>query len=475
ITASYTDTKGCTNTIIQLSNIFDKPFADFNFDSLYCANVDTVQITQPSGSIFGTFSIEPNGGLAYDTLKGSIIPRLSSSGTYIITNTVSVGACPAELFRDTVVIRAKIKKPELSNWIDTIVCPNFVDSITYTVANSNNSLNYTWIVNGGTFVNADSLGESVRVKWDNNPLFKSLRIVANDGFCSTDTSYSIATSLTNLVLFSVSDSVENDQFIKIRYSAFSTLDDDSVMIFRRIALPTAQDSSWTLVKKSAMPIGIDVFTDGPLATDRFAYEYRLGAVNRCGDTTFTDPHRTIVAKAEGNEKEETVALEFNAYKGWIPNVYEVYRQLDKDPEFRLFNSVSSLNDTSLLFRNVSSDGFNQCYRVLAKLVFVDSTSGKQTVLDSSWSNITCVNFKNPIKVFNSFSPNGDGVNEFFWVNNINLYPDNEVFVFNRWGARVFHRAGYNNNWDGGGLPDGTYFYTIRVEGDEYRGYVYIGR
>lgn len=64
-----------------------------------------------------------------------------------------------------------------------------------------------------------------------------------------------------------------------------------------------------------------------------------------------------------------------------------------------------------------------------------------------------------------FSPNGDGLNEVFFVEGIALYPGNSLLVFNRWGDEVFAKKPYNNDWDGSGnrgdkLPDGNYFYIF---------------
>lgn len=64
-----------------------------------------------------------------------------------------------------------------------------------------------------------------------------------------------------------------------------------------------------------------------------------------------------------------------------------------------------------------------------------------------------------------FSPNGDGVNDFFEVEAIERFPDNSLTVFNRWGDQVFHKENYQNDWNGVGengspLPDGNYFYLL---------------
>jgi len=61
---------------------------------------------------------------------------------------------------------------------------------------------------------------------------------------------------------------------------------------------------------------------------------------------------------------------------------------------------------------------------------------------------------------NAFSPNGDGLNDFFKVEFIEFYPNNTLFIFNRWGNKVYEKAPYNNEWNGDDLPSGTYFYAI---------------
>lgn len=67
-----------------------------------------------------------------------------------------------------------------------------------------------------------------------------------------------------------------------------------------------------------------------------------------------------------------------------------------------------------------------------------------------------------------FTPNGDGINDNWYIENINFYPENEVTVYNIYGNSVFNKKGYNNDWqgtfNGAPLPDGTYFYVIQING-----------
>ena len=87
-----------------------------------------------------------------------------------------------------------------------------------------------------------------------------------------------------------------------------------------------------------------------------------------------------------------------------------------------------------------------------------------------------------ITIFNGFSPNGDGTNDTFTITGIELYPDNIIHIYNRWGALVYLQRGYTNvqgwdgTWQGKHLPDGTYFYVVDIgRGEKFSGYVQIHR
>ena len=69
-----------------------------------------------------------------------------------------------------------------------------------------------------------------------------------------------------------------------------------------------------------------------------------------------------------------------------------------------------------------------------------------------------------IVVPNVFSPNGDGQNDVFFIEGI-LASKSTVRIFNRWGQVVYESSNYRNNWNGGDLPDGTYFYEVKVDRD----------
>lgn len=70
-------------------------------------------------------------------------------------------------------------------------------------------------------------------------------------------------------------------------------------------------------------------------------------------------------------------------------------------------------------------------------------------------------------ITNLFTPNGDGINDTWHIQDIEKYPDSEVFIYNIYGNLVYTKKGYTNDWqgtyNGADLPDGTYFYILRFD------------
>lgn len=70
------------------------------------------------------------------------------------------------------------------------------------------------------------------------------------------------------------------------------------------------------------------------------------------------------------------------------------------------------------------------------------------------------------EVKNVFSPNGDGVNETWVIEDILDNPINEVKVYAQGGKLIFSKTNYQNDWDatfkGDPIPDGTYYYEINI-------------
>jgi len=68
---------------------------------------------------------------------------------------------------------------------------------------------------------------------------------------------------------------------------------------------------------------------------------------------------------------------------------------------------------------------------------------------------------------NAFTPNGDGINDFWDLKGIILFPNCTVSIFNRYGSRLFYSKGYSKPWygtyNGSPVPTGTYYYIIDLK------------
>lgn len=64
------------------------------------------------------------------------------------------------------------------------------------------------------------------------------------------------------------------------------------------------------------------------------------------------------------------------------------------------------------------------------------------------------------KIPNVFTPDGDGINDFFEIVGLNSFDRVEVLITNRWGNEVYRNDNYKNNWSGQNLHEGVYYYQV---------------
>jgi gliding motility-associated-like protein len=82
-------------------------------------------------------------------------------------------------------------------------------------------------------------------------------------------------------------------------------------------------------------------------------------------------------------------------------------------------------------------------------------------------DMATINVLLPITIPNTFTPNGDGVNDTWAIKDLATYQSCTVQIFNRWGQNVYSSVGYGTPWDGtykgSPLPTGTYYYVIDLK------------
>lgn len=84
-------------------------------------------------------------------------------------------------------------------------------------------------------------------------------------------------------------------------------------------------------------------------------------------------------------------------------------------------------------------------------------------VEPSSNNIVTQNIFIP----NTFTPNGDGINDNWVIKSLENYPNCTVAIYNRWGEKLYSSIGYPIPWDGtykgANLPVGTYYYIINLK------------
>lgn len=97
-------------------------------------------------------------------------------------------------------------------------------------------------------------------------------------------------------------------------------------------------------------------------------------------------------------------------------------------------------------------------------ITLSGTMGGCTILD-----YLTITIEEDLLIPNTFSPNGDLLNDTWVIKGIEMYPDNAMSIYDRWGQLIFETTGYSKQkvWDGKGtnrvLSEGVYFYVLDLE------------
>ena len=203
------------------------------------------------------------------------------------------------------------------------------------------------------------------------------------------------------------------------------------------------------------------------------------------DAVFTDKGAKIL-KIKGLKADTGLVVNPN-FDGRLNN------QLLIDTQSHLFTGkVKSLQFTvSVDFTNAKVDSFYNSALAVAKagkIVVQDASNNgfdvnpdgdNDPTNDSKPTPIRVLSVKKPtdepkeIFIPEGFSPNGDGVNDLFLIDLQDKTLTINLQIYNRWGGLVYASEDYQSNWDGTanqgvnpmdrkGLPDGTYYYMVRL-------------
>ena len=76
-------------------------------------------------------------------------------------------------------------------------------------------------------------------------------------------------------------------------------------------------------------------------------------------------------------------------------------------------------------------------------------------------------------IYNIFTPDNDGKNDAFTIQNLQWYPENELKIYNRWGVEVYQSMNYKNDWQADNVSAGTYYYFFKTKNKSWKGWVEV--
>jgi gliding motility-associated-like protein len=161
-----------------------------------------------------------------------------------------------------------------------------------------------------------------------------------------------------------------------------------------------------------------------------------------------------------------VDLYWTPYWGWPLPTYRIMEKIGD-------GSWKKIHETTNTNYRYTKSLLSHTYT----LKVITSNALSELGSESNWLNIDV-----PIRqIPNIITPNGDDINDVFMVNERLLYEQVHLIVYNRWGMTVLEKTKYDNDWDGDNnqgvpLPDGTYYYVLKLMNGENRaGFVTIIR
>jgi gliding motility-associated-like protein len=179
-----------------------------------------------------------------------------------------------------------------------------------------------------------------------------------------------------------------------------------------------------------------------------SYNYKVYMVYNSFNMDTTRDVHSILLQTNGNC--DTLCFNWNSYNGWDSAVYDIF--VDNGTNWLKLNPTPIADTVYCGNFDTLPVGFN-----IFKVV---TTNG----IDTSESNYAICNQPEPpvVTVPNVITPNGDGWNDIFMIDYLNQYDIRKLTIFNRWGTIVYQSDDYQNDWDGGNVADGVYFYVLEL-------------
>ena len=164
--------------------------------------------------------------------------------------------------------------------------------------------------------------------------------------------------------------------------------------------------------------------------------------------------------------------------------------------FSNYEQLVKINTTDIVaFFETNTDAIANTNPILNTTNYIAQTTPKTIyvrITNANCFSITPFNLITEscsIIIYNHFTPNGDGANDSFFIENLRSYTNFNLLIYNRWGKLVWEGNINSPDWDGksnqsgiiskGDLPEGTYYYVLNLNHPKYPepfvGWVFLNR
>lgn len=422
-----------------------------------CATGGPVTFTLP-GATGSTYQWTVDGVAQPGITGGTFTYTAATAGTFIIgAQETNQSGCIGPVLNTTFTVNPVPTAATITG--SATICPQGLTGQTYSVTGLPGSA-FQWTITGGT-ITAGQGTASVTVDFDGTTVPTLSVTETSSAGCAGPASPIALTfdaAAPDLTLASVDETLPANQ-IDLNLSGLNAQPGTTLVIQRRVS----GSGSFQQVGTVAAPA--NTFADTSVDPNATAYDYRVDLTNACGTLLQSAEHTTIRVQATGTEASGDVTLTWNEYRGQPVRSYEVLRK-NASGGYDVLGTTPT-GTLTYTATGVGREGFNQTFRIRA------SVGSGPIALASTYSNEAQVTFENKVDAYNVITPDGDGKNDRFVVENATLYPTNELVVFNRWGREVYRRKNYDNSWNGEGLSAGTYLYLFTANGQTIKNWVEI--
>jgi gliding motility-associated-like protein len=490
ITYTVQGTGGCPNNIASRTITVSEPInisAISGLDNICIGSTNNIYTATPNG---GTWSVN-NTNIATINPSSGVVTALASDTTSIIYTVAGVGGCPSQTISKKINI---VEPPVVSNLskIKNVTCNGGNDgSIEIVITSGNPPYTTLWSpgnetgleifnLTSGTYTLqiSDTFGCSKQYQFNiTEPLPITLSATITEPLCFGNSTGSINLNVVNInipasYIWSPSGSTTQN-ITNISAGTYNVTVTDNNDCQQTLSVNLTQPNELLLNSivtnvscYNGNDANIEVITSG--GTPNYTYIWSINNAN--GNNLSNLPsgsYAVTVIDANGCQKTETAIIE-------SPQPVAVRASNDTVIAIGYSVSLEVVNTTggtpSYNYNWQPENTLNTPFGTLVTAKPTENTTYIVTATD----NNGCVGFDTvfvrvDVKLYDfpdGFTPNGDGLNDYFNIIKSPIVDLIEFQIFNRWGQLIYN-ANNTNGWDGrfnGVLqPMDTYVYQALVQ------------